>query len=90
MKDDFNMKECQLDRSASSCRRLMGLKKELVWVDIKSKYNIEDYSSKNDGPLSSWDNLEEADVRVLVRPLDSTLSLARFKIHLLILCIVKF
>ena len=35
MTSDFNMVDNPLDRSSSSCSRLMGLKEELVWVDIK-------------------------------------------------------
>lgn len=53
------MVESPLDRSTSSCNWLMGVKEELARVDLKYKYNIEDYFSMNDGPLYSWDNLRE-------------------------------
>lgn len=43
MSRDFNMVESPLDMSSSSCSQLMGLREELIWIDIKNKYNIEDY-----------------------------------------------
>jgi hypothetical protein len=47
---DLIMIETLLDGSMSSCSRLIGSKKELAWANIISKYNIEDYFSRNDGP----------------------------------------
>ena len=43
MSRDFNMVERPLDMSSSSCSQLMGLREELIWIDIKTKYNIKDY-----------------------------------------------
>lgn len=73
MTGDCNMVENPLDRSMLSCSRMMGSKEELAWVDMKNKYNIEDYFTKNERPLYSWDNLREDGIRVLAR-LDSFYS----------------
>ena len=67
MTKDFNMVENPVDKSTSSYSHLMELKKELAWVDIKNKYNIEDYFSRNKGPLYSWDNLRKDGIKVLAR-----------------------
>lgn len=64
---DFDMVESPLERSTSSCSWLMGLKEELTWTNLKNKYNIEDYFSKSEDPLYSWDNLREDAIRALAR-----------------------
>lgn len=64
---DFNMIESPLDRSKSTCSCLMGLKEGLLWVYIKSKYYYDDYFSRGDGPIYSWDNLRDDGVWVLAR-----------------------
>ena len=45
----------------------MGLKEELTWADIKKLIKIEDYSSRDDGPIYSWDNLRDDGIRVLAK-----------------------
>lgn len=64
---DFNTVESLLARSRFSCSRLMGLKEELTWGDIKRKYNIEDFFMRDDGPIYSWDNLQDDGTRILAR-----------------------
>lgn len=51
----LNMVENPSNRSTSTCSFLLGLKDELVQVDIKNKYNIKDYFSRGDAPIYSWD-----------------------------------
>jgi hypothetical protein len=54
MSGDFNMVESPLDRSTLSYSRLMGLKEGLTWLDIRNKFNIEDYFSRCGSPIYSW------------------------------------
>lgn len=56
-----------MNRSTSSCSRFMGLREELAWANTKNKYNIDNYSSRDDGPLYSWDNLRHDGIKVLAR-----------------------
>ena len=66
MTGDFNMVESPLDRSKFSCSHLMRLKEELTWGDIKTN-NIEDFFTRDDGPIHSWDNLQDGMIRILAR-----------------------
>lgn len=67
MTGDLNMNECPLDRSTLSYSQLMSLKEKLTWLAIKSKFNIEDYFSRHNGPIYLWDNLQDDGIQVLAR-----------------------
>ena len=86
----FNMVEGPLDRSTSSSRCLMGLKEELTWEDIKNKCNIEDFFRRDDGPIYSWITYMMMGLWFLQGWIDFMRTLARCKVHFLILWIIKF
>ena len=64
MTGDFNMVESLLERSTSSCSWFTGLREDLACVDIKKKYNIDNYFNRDDDPSYSYNNLRENDTRV--------------------------
>jgi hypothetical protein len=74
------MLENPLDRSMTSCSRLMGLKEEFQGQTLKT-YHTDNYFSRNEGPLCLRDNLKEDGIKVLARFDNFTPSRAQYKIH---------
>ena len=64
---DFNMVESPLDRSTLSYSWLLGLKEELMWFDIRNKFDVEDYFSRRGGPIYSWTNFQDDGMWMLAR-----------------------
>ena len=66
------------------------MKEVLAWMDIKNKYNIEDYFSRDEAPFTHGTISERMASECWLDWIDFTLSQAQYKIHRLILCITKF